>query len=394
MLFTLYYNYYLFTIHYPLSTITMYWNTDRIMKLLIGLCLTVALVWLVRYLSDVLLPFFVACFIAYLLQPLVEFNRKWMHTKGRALASIVTIIDVTAIMVLLIYIFMPGVIKEVDMLGRIIRRLSEGKEPVPAYVQTIIDYVRRYADPEKIKAMLGDMHIQTLLNKGTSLLSESVEVLAQVLSWALTLIYVLFILIDYPQIVRGFKLIFPHKYRDKGLEVVRDVKESLNHYFRGQGLVAICAAVFYCIGFSIAGLPLAIPMGVTVGVLYMIPYFQYITIIPVAVIAFIYSLGGGPDFLTMAGRCAIVYVVSQSICDYIITPHIMGKEMGMNPAIILLSLSVWGSLLGIIGMIIALPVSALLMGYYEKYISEPRKKSIPAAGPPGEESADSADSQK
>lgn len=357
----------------------MYWNIDRIMKLLISLCIAAVLVWLIRYLSDVLLPFFVACFVAYLLQPIVEFNKKWMHTKGRTLASIVTVIDVSAILVLLIYIFLPGVIREVDMLGDIIKRLSEGKEPVPAYVQTVIDNVQRYADPEKIKGLLGDMHIQTLLNKGSSLLSESVEVLAQVLSWALTLIYVLFILIDYPQIVRGFKLIFPHKYRDKGLEVVRDVKDSLNHYFRGQGLVAICAAVFYCIGFSIIGLPLAIPMGVMVGLLYMIPYFQYITIIPVAVIAFIYSLGGGPDFLTMAGRCAIVYVVSQSICDYIITPHIMGKEMGMNPAIILLSLSVWGSLLGIIGMIIALPVSALIMSYYEKYISEPRGKDANAA---------------
>lgn len=59
------------------------------------------------------------------------------------------------------------------------------------------------------------------------------------------------------------------------------------------------------------------------------------------------------------------------MCDYIITPHIMGKEMGLNPAVILLSLSVWGSLLGIIGMIIALPVTAIIMAYYERYISEP-----------------------
>ncbi len=67
----------------------------------------------------------------------------------------------------------------------------------------------------------------------------------------------------------------------------------------------------------------------------------------------------------------MVYLVSQGVCDYIITPHIMGKEMGLNPAVILLSLSVWGSLLGIIGMIIALPVTAIIMAYYERYISEP-----------------------
>ena len=83
----------------------------------------------------------------------------------------------------------------------------------------------------------------------------------------------------------------------------------------------------------------------------------------------------------MFGRCIMVYVVSQCICDYIITPHIMGKEMGMNPAVILLSLSVWGSLLGIIGMIIALPVTAILMTYYQRYISDPADPSSEGDSP-------------
>ncbi len=156
--------------------------------------------------------------------------------------------------------------------------------------------------------------------------------------------------------------------------VVRDVQTNMDHYFRGQGLVALCAAVFYSIGFSIVGLPLGIPMGILVGILYMIPYFQYVTLIPVAIICAITSLSGDVTFLSLFGKSLLVYLVSQSICDYILTPHIMGKEMGMNAALILLSLSIWGSLLGIIGMIIALPVSSLLMAYYERYISNPHSK--------------------
>ncbi|MDE6526123.1 MAG: AI-2E family transporter, partial [Muribaculaceae bacterium] len=124
-------------------------------------------------------------------------------------------------------------------------------------------------------------------------------------------------------------------------------------------------------GFSLVGLPLAIPMGLLVGLLYMIPYFQYITLVPVAMICFIYSLGGDVEFVTLMGKSILVYVVSQCICDYVITPHVMGREMGLNPAVILLSLSVWGSLLGIIGMIIALPATALIIAYYQKYISNP-----------------------
>lgn len=341
------------------------------MRLIIGLAIAIALIFLIRYLSNVLLPFFVACLVAYILEPFVEFNRKWMHTRGRALASVVTIIDVTAIFVLLAYFFLPSVVKEIDMLGNIIKDISSGKEQIPPYLQYVLKYIDRYVNPQRIKEMLENMHFDTLLNKGSSLLEESFDVISQVVEWALTLIYALFIMIDYPQIVRGFKLIFPRKYRPRALAVVSEVKTNLNHYFRGQGVVAICAAVFYCIGFSIIGLPLAIPLGILVGILYMIPYFQYITLVPVALISLIYSLGGDADFLTLMGKALLVYVVSQSVCDYIITPHVMGKEMGLNPAIILLSLSVWGSLLGIIGMIIALPVSALMMTYYKRYISEP-----------------------
>ena len=73
-------------------------------------------------------------------------------------------------------------------------------------------------------------------------------------------------------------------------------------------------------------------------------------------------------FWTELGKCALVYVISQCICDYVLTPKIMGKTLGLNPAIILLSLSVWGSLMGLVGMIIALPLTALMIAYYNEYV--------------------------
>lgn len=352
-----------------------FWTTDRIINSILVLAGTIILGLLINYLSNVLLPFFAACFIAYLLQPIVTFNQRWTKTKGRILASILTIIEVTSVVVLLMFIFLPSVIKEIDMLGNIIHNVSAGKSEAPAYHRLIIDVVERYLNPDVIKESLQNMHLDTLINRGSTLLEQSIDVVLDALGWLLTLIYIIFILVDYPQISRGFKLIIPHKYRDRVMVVVKEVQVNMNRYFRGQGVVALCAMVFYCIGFSIVGLPLAIPMGLLVGILYMIPYFQYVTLIPVAIICFIYSLGGEVGFFPELGKCVLVYVVSQSICDYIITPHIMGKEMGLNPAIILLSLSVWGSLLGIIGMIIALPVTALIMSYYERYISFPRQQN-------------------
>lgn len=351
------------------KTSETYWNIDRIMKLIIGLTIAGAVIFLVNYLRNALLPFFVACFIAYLLQPLVEINRRITHEKGRVFSSILTLAEVVAVMIAVAYFFMPHVVRELDVLSRIIHDVSSGRRGLPQEYLTVVEWVERYVSPGQLKSQLSELHLATILSKGTSLLNESINVIVEVIEWALTVVYVLFILIDYPQIVRGFKLIVPQKYRDRALVVVRDVQVSMNHYFRGQGCVALCAAVLYCIGFTIIGLPLAVPMGIMVGILYMIPYFQYVTLIPVAIICAIYSLSGETTFISMFGQSLLVYVVSQCVCDYVLTPHIMGKEMGLNPAVILLSLSVWGSLLGIIGMIIALPATSLIIAYYERYIS-------------------------
>ena len=348
-----------------------FWTTDRIMRLILGVAASAVLILLMRYLSKVLLPFFVACFIAYLLQPLVTLNSRLLRTKSRALPSVLTLLDILVAVGLVVYLFVPSIVKELDELGAILHKVNSGQIEMPAVYKVVIDSVSRYFDPANLRAILTGDHIMTIINGGSSIIEESLDILFTVLSWLLTIIYVLFILVDYPQMSRGFKLIVPHKYRPRFLTVFAEVSANMNSYFRGQGMVALCAVVLYCVGFSIVGLPLAIPMGLLVGVLYMIPYFQYITVVPVTIICFVYSIGGGAEFLPLLGKCGLVYLVSQSICDYVITPHVMGREMGLNAAVILLSLSVWGSLLGIIGMIIALPVTSLIMTYYRRYISEP-----------------------
>ncbi len=359
---------------YMESNAKPYWNLDKIMALIIGLAITAGVVILIKCLSDVLLPFFIGCFLAYILEPIVNFNRRWTHTKGRAIGAFLTIIEVTVVAGALVYIFLPSIVHEIDQLDAIIEELTSGRRELPQWYASIAQLVRDNFNAEELKGFLTGSHFEEILSKSSSLLEETLGVLKELLDVILTLIYTLFIMIDYEEIMRGFKLIIPAKYRSDAMVIVHEVQHNIDSYFRGQGVVAMCAAVLYCIGFSIVGLPLAIPMGLLVGILYMIPYFQYVTLIPVTVLCLIYSLGGAEGFLPLMGKTLLVYVVSQSICDYILTPHIMGKEMGLNPAVILLSLSVWGSLLGIIGMIIALPMTAIIMTYYERYISNPRPK--------------------
>lgn len=350
---------------------------DRFVRLILSVAVLCGVVWLIGVLENVLLPFCVACLIAYLLDPLVEFNRKINHLRGRGLATFMTLFEVLIVVGVICYFCVPSIIDEIDQMKTLIRNYSpDAHAAIPFVPEKLHEYIDRMLSSENLKNMFDSDNIQAILDKSTTVLSVSIDFVMRTIEWLLTFVYIIFILLDYSQIMNGFRQLVPPKYRKTVYKIEDDIKTSMNQYFRGQGLIALCAAVFYCIGFSIVGIPLSIVLGILVGVLYMIPYFQYITLIPVALVCMIYSLGGQADFWPVFGQCLLVYLVSQCVCDYILTPKIMGKAMGLNPAIILFSLSVWGTLLGLIGMIIALPLTTLLLAYYQEYVIDraPKQK--------------------
>ena len=347
---------------------------DRVIRIIIGLSIAAAIVWLVNDLRNVLLPFVVACLIAYLLEPALEFNQKLLNLKGRVIVTFITLSEVTLFIGAICYFAIPSVIEEISQMSFLVKRYYESSAQLPLIPGEVHVFLRRYINPE-LQKMLSIDHLETILDKGTSLLYSSIDFVIHFVEWFLTFIYVIFIMIDYPKIAAGIRHMVPPKMRPIAYKLFRDLQVTMNRYFRGQSLLALCAAVFYCIGFTLVGIPLSIVLGITVGVLYLIPYFQYITLIPVTIVCIIYSMGGEAHFWTVWSECLLVYVVSQCTCDYILTPKIMGKVMGLNPALILLSLSIWGSLLGIIGMLIALPLTTLIISYYNEYIIHPKSAS-------------------
>lgn len=354
---------------------------DRVVRMVIALAITVGAIWLTGVLKNVLLPFCLACLLSYIMEPFVEFNQRLLRQKGRVIAVFVTLFDVTVIIGILLYFFVPIVSDECNEMIKMVKEYSHKTVTIPFLPENISDLLERKYNISELIDEIESGKGSILLDRGETLVASTIEFLMHSLEWLLTFIYIIFILIDYKKLGEGFELLIPEKYKPAVLQIGKDIKDSMNKYFRSQLLIASCAAVFYCIGFSIIGLPMAIVMGIVVGILYMIPYFQYITVIPVVIICFIMSLDGSVEFWAMVGKCALVYVISQSICDYILTPKIMGKSLGLNPAIILLSLSIWGTLLGIIGMIIALPLTTLLLSYYKKVIIENKPISAPTLVP-------------
>lgn len=345
---------------------------DRVVRLVIGALLFAGAILLINALKDVLLPFCVACLIAYMLEPFVQYNKRLLHFKGRTPAIFVTLFEVFFILGIILYFFTPMLLDEMHQMAAILRKYADSNSSITFLPQAVHDFIRRQVDFNRISDMLTSQEwtsiIESALSTSWKIISGSISVLLGVVSWCIVILYVIFIMIDYDRLNRGMKHMVPPKYRTIVFRIGNDIKDSMNHYFREQALVAFIVGILFSIGFLIIGLPMAVVLGLFIGLLNMVPYLQLISIVPAAVLCLVYAVGGGGDFWTIFWECIAVYCVVQCIQDLFLTPKIMGKAMGLNPALILLSLSVWGSLLGMIGLIIALPLTTLLLAYYNRYI--------------------------
>lgn len=342
---------------------------DRVVRLLIGVAVVAVAVWLLGILKAVLLPFLVAWLIAYMLEPFVQYNKRLLGVRKRWLPITMTLFECGLVLAAISVFVVPSVLSEMHQLAAFVRKYSETGSDIPFIPVGLHDYIRAKIDFDAISSHLTRQDIQTILDAAGSFIAGGYNFVLELFSWFLVILYVVFIMLDYERLLAGFKRMVPPKYRKATFRIADDVKNSMNHYFRGQALVAFIVGILFCIGFLIIGLPLAVVLGLFIGLLNMVPYLQLISLIPTTIICLVYSVGIGASFWSVWLSAMAVYIVVQCIQDLFLTPKIMGKAMGLNPAIILLSLSVWGTLLGFIGLIIALPLTTLLLSYYDMYIN-------------------------
>ena len=353
-------------------------DLDRTVRLLINCVIFLGVIWLVNTLRGVLLPFLVGCLIAYLFEPFVQFNRELLKLRGRVIATFVTLFEVFFFICLLCYIVVPMIMRESAQMASMLKAYSQARQSVPFVPESLQDFLRRNLDFELIASKLSREEwtrmIEETLTASWSVITGSISILMSVFSWFIVVLYVVFIMIDYERISAGFRRMVMPKYRRIVFRIGNDVKRSMNLYFRGQALIAFIVGILFSIGFLIIGLPMAVVLGMFIGLLNMVPYLQLISLIPVTLLCLVCSVGGEAEFWPLFWQAMAVYVVVQAIQDLVLTPRIIGKAMSMNPALIFLSLSVWGTLLGFIGLIIAIPLTTLLMAYYDEYIIAPRTR--------------------
>lgn len=339
--------------------------------ILIGATLIVLLM-LVKRLSSVLLPFFIAWLIAYMIYPMVTFFQYRLKLRSRIASIFFTLFTLVGIGVAIFYLLIPPMIQEFGRVKDLLLEYFTTNSTASNIPHQLSDFLHENVDPQALKEIFQQKNLLDALKEAVpplwSLLSGSLSVLYSIFTIFIILLYIVFILLDYESIAEGWTHLVPVRYRPFVVDIMNDIKDGMNKYFRGQAFVALCVGILFSIGFLIIDFPMAIALGLFIGVLNLVPYLQIIGFIPTIILAILKAADTGGNFWLILLAVLAVFAVVQAIEDGIIVPRVMGKITGLNPAIILLSLSVWGSLMGMLGMIIALPLTSLMLSYYQRFI--------------------------
>lgn len=345
---------------------------DRVVRILFSILIVGAIIYLLAVLRTALLPFLIAWLLAYILQPFVGFFQYKVGLKNRVLSIIAVLLSVVLVIGLLTWSVIPSISDEIDKTTELIRIEGTDRSNIPFVPQSWIDYLKEHIHEEQIQEFFNRDNLLNAIKEIApqlwALLSNTFSIVLSVTVVFITFLYLFFILLDYERIANGWLQLIPAKYRPfvKGLS--DDVEANMKRYFRGQTFVALCVGILLAIGFKIISFPLAVSLGLFIGLLNLVPYLQTLGIIPMILLSLLKSAETGENFWIIFGLSVLVLGIVQAIQDLYLTPRIMGKAMGLNPAVILLSLSIWGTLLGFIGLIIALPLTTLVLSYYRRFV--------------------------
>ena len=345
---------------------------DRVSRIVFSVLMVGGLIYLLAVLKNALLPFLIAWLMAYMMQPFVRFFQYKLKFKSRVLSITAVLVSLAGLLILLYQLVVPSIIDEIQGTFQLLQTHQGNPENIPLIPESWRIYIVNQMDLLHLSELVSRENLLNTLKQIAprmwTLLSSTFSLLFSVTILFVVMLYFIFILLDYEKIAEGWIKLIPERYRPFAQGLAEDVEVSMNRYFRGQALIALCVGVLFAIGFKIIDFPLAVSLGLFIGFLNLIPYLQTLGLIPMLLLSLLKAAETGGSFWLIFGSALLVLCVVQGIQDLFLTPKIMGKAMGLNPAIILLSLSIWGTLLGFVGLIVALPLTTLSLSYYKRFI--------------------------
>ena len=329
---------------------------------LIG-AITGLFVWL---LSPVLLPFLVAWILAYALNPLVNRLDGWFNGRMPRWLSVVMIEAVAVLMVVGVFMLVvPLVIRQAPELRRQLPVLVEGAKSwieaiatrygfdVQLNIGTLSDWIIGHFQPANAqggaKSVAGTL-LSSLVIGGNVALS----ILGNLILIPLALYY---LLVDWQRFTRAIYSLVPRRMRESVASFVQEADTVLSQYLRGQLLVMTIMALFFSIGLMLFGLDLAWPIGIFTGLAMFVPYVGFAMGLVMAALVGIMQMG----FSRAAIMVAVVYGIGQLLESFYLTPRLVGERIGLHPLMVIFALLAFGQLFGFVGVLLALPASAVLL---------------------------------
>ena len=231
----------------------------------------IGILMLLERLSGVLLPFFIAWLIAYLIYPLVTFFQYKLRLKNRVVSIFCALLSIVLVGLAAFFLLVPPMIEEFGRVKDLLIEYFSSTTTGGNVPKSLSDFLRENIDTRLLIQIFNEKDLLAALKETLpgvwTILSESVNLLFSVFTFFIILLYIVFILLDYESISEGWPYLVPVKYRKFVTDLLNDVKNGMNRYFRGQAFVALCVGILFSIGFLIIDFPMAIGLGLFIGAL-------------------------------------------------------------------------------------------------------------------------------
>ncbi|MBQ2261122.1 MAG: AI-2E family transporter [Loktanella sp.] len=323
-----------------------------------GIAIAVVLIVLWA-LGNVILPFVLGAAIAYLLDPVAD--RLQRLGLSRVLAvSLITLVTLM-VFVLLILLVIPTLIKQTSAL------INTAPEVFARLQGWLTARFPELIEPDSmIRQQLGAIG-ETIQSRGGELLSGVINSARGLVGVIVLLVIVpvvtVYLLLDWDKMIARIDGLLPRDHADTLRQLARDIDRTLSSFLRGQGTVCLILGTFYAVTLMLAGLNFGLIVGFIAGVITFIPYVGALVggVLAIGLALFqFWGVDGETTNWLRIGIVGAIFVVGQFLEGNILTPKLVGSSVGLHPVWLIFALSVFGSLFGFVGMLVAVPLAAII----------------------------------
>lgn len=332
-------------------------STSEQRQSLLWIAIGILLVALFVLLGPVLAPFVAAAMIGYVLNPGVD----WLTARRipRTSAVMLIIIATFILIIALLLIVVPILRSEIPLLQQ---RLPSLLDKIDAILDPWLAQLgmKVQLDSAGVKQMLAEKLAAGSAELGPAFLSSLKVGGMAVMGWIATIVLVpvvlFYLLLDWHAMLARLALMVPRRWISVVTSMAVEVDSLLAQYLRGQLLVMLVLATYYSVALAVAGFDVALPVGLLTGLLVFIPYIGFGIGLLLAVVAAILQFDGLQGLIAIA----IIYGCGQVIEGFYLTPRLVGERIGLHPLAVIFALLAFGQLFGFVGILLALPASAVL----------------------------------